>query len=223
MNEVAPGVWRWTAPHPEWRPSHEWGHEVASFALELPDLLALVDPMAPSEEAPFWADLDRLCSQRAELAVFITVPYHVRSSAAIHARYRESANVSLRGHAAARRRLARRAPVEPIEPGQPLPADAQAFAIGNPRRQEMPLYFPSHRALAFGDTVVGVDGEIRVWELPSRGETPWYRDRFLPTLRPLLDLDVDHVLVTHGPPAIGNGGEKLRLGLASPPWHYRSG
>jgi hypothetical protein len=42
-------------------------------------------------------------------------------------------------------------------------------------------------------------------------------------LRPLLDLDVDHVLVTHGPPAIGNGREQLERALSSPPWSYRSG
>jgi hypothetical protein len=82
----------------------------------------------------------------------------------------------------------------------------------------MPLYFPSHRAFAFGDTVVGVDGELRVWESPRREGTPWYRDRFLPTLRPLLDLDVEHVLVTHGPPVVGNGREQLERAFVLAPW-----
>jgi hypothetical protein len=215
VREVAPGIWRWTAPHPEWRTSHEWGHEVASFALELPDLLLLVDPLAPPDAEPFWAALDRLRGRRA-VAVLITVGYHVRSSAEVHARYRD---VSVWGVAGARRRLTPRVPTELIEPGTPLPGGAQAFAVGKPRRDEMPLYFPSHRALAFGDTVVGVDAEIRVWDSPSRGDTPWYRDRFLPTLLPLLELDIDHVLVTHGPPAIGDGQATLQRGLASPPWH----
>jgi hypothetical protein len=82
----------------------------------------------------------------------------------------------------------------------------------------MPLYLPSHRALAFGDTVVGVDGQLRIWESPDRGKRPWYRDRFLPTLRPLLDLDVEHALVTHGPPVIGDGRRELQRALAAPPW-----
>lgn len=221
MDEVAPGIRRWTAPHPEWRPSHPWGREVASFALELPDLLVLVDPLAPSEPEELWTTLDRMSEGRSALAVMITIHYHVRSSAAIYDRYRGRTAVSVWAHPAARRRLDARTPLEAIEPGRPLPGGAQAFAIGSPRRQEMPLYFPSHRALAFGDTVVGVDGELRVWDNPSRGKTPWYRDRFLPTLRPLLELDVDHVLVTHGQPAIGNGKERLERALSSPPWNYR--
>jgi glyoxylase-like metal-dependent hydrolase (beta-lactamase superfamily II) len=221
MNEVAPRLWRWTAPHPEWSPEHEWGHEVASFALESSDVLVLVDPQAPPE-APFWTELDRLCDRCTALALMVTIPYHVRSSSAIYDRYRGRTSVSVWGHAAARRRLAGLgAPVELVAPGKPLPAGAQAFAIGSPRRQEMPLYFPAHRALAFGDAVVGVEGELRVWETPERGRTPWYKNRFLPTLRPLLELDIDHVLVTHGPPAIGDGKAQLERALSSAPWHYR--
>lgn len=221
MDEVAAGIRRWTARHPEWRPSHPWGHEVASFALELPDLLVLVDPLVPPEAEELWTELDGMSDRCSALAVIITVDYHVRSSAAIYDRYRGRTDVSVWAHPAARRRLDARTLLERIEPGSPLPGGAQAFAIGSPRRREMPLYFPSRRALAFGDTVVGVDGELRVWDTPSRGETSWYRDRFLPTLRPLLELDVDHVLVTHGPAAIGNGRERLERALSSAPWDYR--
>ncbi|HEU0024031.1 MAG TPA: hypothetical protein VFQ12_05350 [Thermoleophilaceae bacterium] len=93
-----------------------------------------------------------------------------------------------------------------------------------PRRRETPLYLPSARALAFGDVVVGVDGDLRVWERMDGGKRrEWYEERFLPTLRPLLELEVDHVLVTHGPPAIGDGGDLLRRALDAPPWDYRSG
>jgi hypothetical protein len=222
MDELARGIWRWTAPHPEWKPAQEWGHEVASFALESPDVLVLVDPQAPPEAEPFWTELDGLCEKSEALALMVTIPYHVRSCAAIYDRYRDRMRVSVWGHEAARRRLARTGtPVELAEPGNPLPAGAQAFAIGSPRRQELPMYFPAHRALAFGDAVVGVDRELRVWETPSRGRTPWYRNRVLPTLRPLLELEVDHVLVTHGPPAIGDGRAQLERALSSSPWHYR--
>ena len=55
------------------------------------------------------------------------------------------------------------------------------------------------------------------------GQREWYEKRFLPTLRPLAELDFDHVLVTHGPPVVGDGVERLRRGLAAPPWNYRSG
>jgi hypothetical protein len=157
MDELARGIWRWTAPHPEWKPAQEWGHEVASFALESPDVLVLVDPQAPPEAEPFWTELDGLCEKSEALALMVTIPYHVRSCAAIYDRYRDRMRVSVWGHEAARRRLARTGtPVELAEPGNPLPAGAQAFAIGSPRRQELPMYFPAHRALAFGDAVVAL-------------------------------------------------------------------
>ena len=111
-------------------------------------------------------------------------------------------------------------PLEAIEDGATLPAGARALAVGRPRRYEQPLHFPSHRALAFGDAVVGFEGELRVW-VDGERRPNWYRDRFLPTLEPLLELDIDHVLVTHGPSAIGSGREQLARALEAGPWNYR--
>jgi hypothetical protein len=114
--------------------------------------------------------------------------------------------------------------LRPIEPGAPLPGSAEAFAIGSPRRQEMPLWFPSHRALAFGDAAVGVDGTLRVWlweVADSEKRKAWYQNRFVPSLEPLLQLEAESVLVTHGPPVVGGGREALRQALAADPWHYR--
>ena len=95
-----------------------------------------------------------------------------------------------------------------------------AQAIGKPRRREMPLWFPSHRALAFGDAVVGVEDGLRIWDTLDGKSPDWYRERFLPTLEPLLELDPEHVLVTHGPPALGDGRERLAEALARPPWWH---
>ena len=105
-------------------------------------------------------------------------------------------------------------------PGAPLPGGAVAYAIH--RRQELPLWFPSHRALAFGDAVVGVDGALRVWEAAdSERRTAWYRNRLVPRLEPLLALETESVLVTHGTPVVGGGRKALREALASGPWDYR--
>jgi hypothetical protein len=35
VDELADGLWRWTARHGEWHPG-EWGAQVASFALSAP-------------------------------------------------------------------------------------------------------------------------------------------------------------------------------------------
>src|SRR5205823_15055879 len=45
VDEIAAGIWRWTAPHPEWQPDAEWGREVASFAFAVDETLVLVDPL----------------------------------------------------------------------------------------------------------------------------------------------------------------------------------
>jgi hypothetical protein len=219
VEEVAPGIWRWTARHPEWQPAVEWAREVASFALAVDDTLVLVDPLVPDE---VWPRLDKLAAEHTSVAALITIPYHVRSGEDVVRRYRGKASVW--GHAAVARRLRDPALLRPIERGAALPGGAEAFAIGSPRRQEQPLWFPSHRALAFGDAVVGVEGTLRVWvwdvvDTPKR--RAWYRDRFVPTLEPLLRLDHEHVLVTHGPPIVGGGREALAHALAGEPWHYR--
>jgi glyoxylase-like metal-dependent hydrolase (beta-lactamase superfamily II) len=217
VDEIAPGIWRWTAAHPEWRPDVEWAREVASFAFAVADTLVLVDPLVPEDA---WPRLDELAAERASVAALITVPYHVRSSEDLVERY--GAKASVWGHQAVARRLRDRSILRPIEPGAALPAGAQAFAIGSPRRQEMPLWFPSHRALAFGDAVVGVDGTLRVWEVADTDRRrAWYRERFVPSLEPLLALEIENVLVTHGPPVVGGGREALAEALAGDPWHYR--
>ncbi len=220
---LAAGIWRWTAPHPEWRPRSPWVRECACYALDGGAELALIDPLAPSEPAPLWSALDALIEQLEpeRLAVLTTIHYHVRSAAAVARRYRSRLPVSVHGHPSVRDLLGRGIRFEAIEPNAELPAGARAHAIGKPRRREMPLWFPSLRALAFGDGVVGVEDGLRVWqEVEGAKRRAWYRDRLIPTFEPLVELEPEHVLVTHGPPAIGDGTEKLARALAAPPWWH---
>jgi glyoxylase-like metal-dependent hydrolase (beta-lactamase superfamily II) len=59
---------------------------------------------------------------------------------------------------------------------------------------ETPLYLSEQRALVFADGLTAPDGVLRVWN------TPRHRERVLPALRALLELPVEHVLVSHGEP-----------------------
>jgi hypothetical protein len=226
IDALTEGIWRWTAPHPEWHRADPWTHEVACFAVAAGDELVLVDPLAPPDAGPFWSELDRLVERTgaARMTVMLTIHYHLRSAGEVSRRYGERLGVTVHGHESVAGMLDRGVRFEAIEPGAELPAGAQAFAIGSPRRREMPLLFPSARALAFGDAVVGVDGDLRVWQdLDGGRRRDWYERRLLPTLRPLAELDFDHVLVTHGPPIVGHGPEKLRRGLAAPAWNRAPG
>lgn len=218
--QLADGLWRWTARHPEWHPGG-FGDEVAAFALKADGVGVLVDPLLPPEPGPVLDLVDDIAA--GGLAILVTIPYHVRSAEELWRRHRGSCTIY--GHPAAAKRLEDRSGFEPIEPGAALPAGVTAHAIGHPRRFELPLYLPSHRALAFGDAVVQVDGALRVWDDPLTDERRrrWYRERFIPTLEPLLELDPERVLVTHGEPVLKHGRARLESALAADPWSRTKG
>jgi len=226
MDEIAPGVHLWRARHPEWRPTAE---AVGSYALVCDDTLALVDPLLPTDDAPdddaLLADLDALVAATARLEILTTIPYHTRSAEALFERYRGRVGTRLWGHPLVSARLRDDTPLETMPRGKtgtgaPIAGGlALAFTIGNPRRAETPLYFPRLRTLAFGDAVVGVGGGLRVWQWQAT-KPGWYEQRFLPTLRPLLDLDAERVLVTHGEPVVRDGRAALAAALDTPPTAY---
>jgi hypothetical protein len=105
----------------------------------------------------------------------------------------------------------------------PLPGGVTAHAIGKPRRHETPLHVPSHRALVFGDAVAETEGRLVMWasDRVDAKVDRFYRERFAPTLEPLLDLDFDRVLVTHGKPLMKDGRKALADGLEAKPWYHR--
>jgi hypothetical protein len=217
--ELAPGLWRWTARHPEWHPG-VFGAEVASFALEADGELLLVDPLLPDDAAPVTDVLDRLADGR-DVHVLITIGYHVRSAEPLCERY----GARLWGPPNCASRLRDPSRLRALEPGAPGPGGVTTFAIGRPVRTERPLWLPSHAALAFGDAVVTTpDGELRMWaqETIDERRRRFYRERFAPTLAPLLDLPIRRVLVTHGAPVLEDGAAVLRAALDAEPWNVRS-
>jgi hypothetical protein len=212
MEELARGVHRWAARHPEWHPG-EWGAEVACFAVSEPGRTFLIDPLVVDDAG--WERLDGVV--RGDLAILVTIPYHVRSAEAAADRY----GATIWGHPACARRLGDTARFRELAPGSEPPG-VRAYGIGNPRRQEMPLLLEQTGALAFGDAVVGVPGShgpLRVWFYTDFTER-WYRDRFLPTLDPLTETGAEHVLVTHGPSVTDDGSQELRRALARVPWFH---
>lgn len=243
MNEIAPGIHCWTAPHPEWRPSVE---EVLSYALLGEGFLIIIDPLLPGDDerrTAILAALDRLAAGVSTIDIAITIPYHARSAEALYHRYAPAAKTAIWGHAAVARRLSGGTPLTPIAAmrndagigrGVPTPSGRngsgatsidiaggrlRAFAIGKPRRFEMPLYSPAHKALAFGDAVVAPDGRLRIWR-QSPAKLEWYRDVFVPTLRPLLDLDLEYVLVTHGVPVLHDARVALAEAFTAEPTDF---
>jgi hypothetical protein len=66
VEKIRPGLWTWTAPHPEWHDEPL----VRSYAAEREGVLVLIDPMSPPAS---------LVAGR-ELRVALTCPWHARSA-----------------------------------------------------------------------------------------------------------------------------------------------
>ena len=219
MQQPTEGLWRWTARHPEWHPG-EFGAEVACFAAQAGDTTLLIDPLLPPDPGPVLATIDATLTGR--LAILITIPYHVRSSEELWRRYRKDAETTIHGHRACTKRLKDESAFREIEPDTALPGDVTAHTIGKPRRYETPLHLPSHDALVFGDAVAEVDGRLVVWatdKVDAKVER-FYRERFNPTIEPLLELPFDAVLPTHGQPLLTNGKRALKGALDARPWYH---
>ena len=228
--EHAKGLWSWPARHAEWHPG-DFGAEVISFAARgRGGVLLVLDPLLPDgpEREQVLALLDRQAGLKSTKAISIqiSVGYHARSTEELWQRWREGdVPLSVHGHAAVRKRLGKRVHKDfsEIEPGTELPGGVVPYAIGKPRRQETPLWIPSHSAILFGDAVVGAEGGARAWpDHPVDAKTEaFYRERFNPTLEPLLELGAERLLFTHGPSVFANGTRVLREGLAAGPWYHR--
>ena len=139
----------------------------------------------------------------------------MRSSEELWKRYRKDAEITIHGHRACAKRLNDTSAFQEIDPDVPLPGGVTAHAIGKPRRYEMPLHVPSHDALVFGDAVAETEGRLVMWssDKVDAKVDRFYRERFAPTLEPLLELDFDRVLVTHGQPVMKDGKKALADGL----------
>ena len=219
MQKLMPGLWRWTARHPEWHQG-EFGAEVACFAAQADGTTLLIDPLLPPEPDDLFETVEGTLTDR--LAILITIPYHVRSSEELWRRYGKQAETTIHGHPACAKRLKDTSAFRQIDPAAPLPAGVTAHTIGKPRRYEMPLHLPSHGALVFGDAVAETEGRLVMWsaeKVDAKVES-FYRDRFGPTLSPLLDLRFDSVLVTHGQPVLDGGRDALRKALKAKPWYH---
>jgi hypothetical protein len=186
LRDVAPGLWIWRREYPDWRPGVGWEEVVTSTVVESGGEVALLDPLAPSEDATeIWERLDA----RPPTLVVVLKPDHVRDVDVFVRRYGARAF----GPWLFWRHNIPETELEPIQPGSELPGGLVALYDGR-GRGETPLWLPEQRALVFADALTAPGGELRVWA------TPWHDERVLPALRALLELPFEHVIVSHGEP-----------------------
>jgi hypothetical protein len=197
---IRPGLWRWTAPHPGWVPNApaespaDWPRGVGCVLCESAEATVLIDPLLPPEHKEFLRRLDEYIGSRGlPVAVLTTLNFHRRSRDLLAKRY---------GASTSRSRDALPDGVEPI----PIRGAGETM-----------FWLPDHRALVTGDRIIGApDGGLRLcpesWlrYLPSGLGIPELRE----LLRPLLDLPIESVLVSHGEPVLRDGCTALAEMLA---------
>jgi glyoxylase-like metal-dependent hydrolase (beta-lactamase superfamily II) len=198
VQELRPGLWRWTAAHPEWAHAETWGPEVASVYAELPEAVVVVDPLVPADdEERFWSALDRDVERSARpLYVLLTVHWHERSVEAVLARYKEAT-------------LWR--PEEKVE----VPVGVEPIVVEGSDWKEAMFFLEPHRALVVGDLLIGKDAGVALpVEWFPKGEQEWAEQKLKPMLRDrLAQLPVELVLTSHGEPVLADGGAALDAAL----------
>lgn len=181
MQQLTEGLYRWTARHPAWKPSKEpgdvddWPEEVGSVAYRAERALVLIDPLVPQEDF-----LDELVEEHdLPVSILQTIRWHSRSIDALERRYAD-----------------RLAP-EPGPGVEPMPI---AGAI------ETMVWLPAIRTLVPGDRLIG-DGSGGLRTCPDSWMTSLKLDQagLGEALRPLLDLPIEAVVVSHGEPVMSNG------------------
>ena len=194
--DLAPGLWRWTGWHEEWK------EEVGSVCWQGEDAVCLIDPIVPPLESDrFWSVLDSDAERLAlPVHIFITIYWHTRQARVIAQRY----NARLWAHAPAQAPIERRAgPVSELFAARdPLPGGMEAFQA---RGSEVVFWIPGARALVTGDVILGAKGgglELcpESWHPKSGGHA-----KVRENLSALAGLPIERVLVSHGEPVLEGG------------------
>jgi hypothetical protein len=187
VRELARGLWYWTGRHPGWTPADGgpdgWDQEVGCYYYEGPDAVCLFDPLVPMEDRDrFFAALDRDVERAGQpVRILLTVDSHRRSAADIAERY--GARIG------------------------ELPSGVDvALSAWN----EQIFWITEHRALVFGDVVLG---RAHGLELPRAWIGDEHYEEVAQELRALLDYPVERALVTHGEPVVEDGYEALEAAL----------
>jgi hypothetical protein len=193
VDELAPGLYRWTARHPAWIEDHEpgspadWPPDVGCVAYRTPEAVVLIDPLVDD-----WEALGALVDRPA--VVLTTMRFHGRS----------------------RDEVAERCGAALVSHREPPPAGVRRVPIEG--MDETMVWLEEPRALVPGDRLIGDgSGGVRMcpqsWlsYLPDKPALDDLRE----ALRPLLELPVELVLCSHGEPVLRDGRAAIERALAS--------
>jgi hypothetical protein len=189
VQEIATGLWRWTGLHPAWTPANggrDGGEqEVGCYFYEAPGSIVLFDPLVPMEDRDRFLEALDRDVERAAGPVRILLTVEAHRRSAAELVERYAATVA------------------------EVPADVELVLD---RWDERVYWIPEHSALVLGDVVISRGTEL---EVPPAWVGEEHYAEVVEGLRPLLELPIERVLVTHGEPVLENGGAALAAALRS--------
>jgi hypothetical protein len=196
MNEIAPGIFHWTATHPDIGMSVS-SHYVAPAGI-------VIDPLEPEDGMGFFDDLDVAPQQ-----IVLTSGLHWRHSD----RFRDRYGATVRAPVAAARRYegTRGRDFEPFDDGDELAPGVTAVEVGGIAPDDYALHIQhGPGALLLADAVMRYGETLgffpdNLWGDPGR-EQAAVRD----SLRGLVTRDFELLLFAHGEPLLTGGREALR-------------
>jgi hypothetical protein len=195
VEEIESGLYYWTAPHPAWQGATDWPEDVGCVCYQAPEQVVMIDPLVQKED---WATLDCWVKERPA-AILLTAPWHLRSAPLVAQR----SGSSIWAHESARSRISHR-----THAGD-LPRDVELFVPGGAAEGQVAFFLRTPRALVVAEFFLGIDGGLQVLASPTERDPSAFHN----SLAALLDLSIEHVLVAHGHPVVGNGHERIAEAL----------
>jgi hypothetical protein len=194
VQEIAPGLWHWTARRERIR------SDVSSYYLQREGVV--IDPMIPPEGVPWFREHGPLEH------VVMSNRHHDRDAW----RLQEEFGCAVHCVSNGLHEVDGRGAVEPFDFGDQLPGEIRVYEVDAICPDETALYLPRHRALACADGVVrfGADGELAFVPDNLMDDPERTKQRLRDAYKALLELDFELLLLAHGAPVVDGGKDKLR-------------
>jgi hypothetical protein len=188
---LADGLWRWTAPHPNWEnwPGREHeAREVGCVYYEASDATVLVDPLVPAgAEDRFLRHLDVDVERRGlPVVILLTAEWHRRSADELAERY--DARI-----------------------GGALPDGVEEIPIEGADERQVAYFIRPHAALVVAEIFsVDINGVLHVGPSPALVRP----DELDASLDRLMELPTKRLLVSHGEPVLEQAKTRMAEALA---------
>jgi hypothetical protein len=192
MEELLPGIWHWTATHPN------TGSEVSSYWVR--PSRALIDALLPDEGTEHF-------EAEPPERVLLSNRHHLRHAE----RFADEFGCVIECSKPGLHEFENGPEVQGFDFGEEVAPGIEALEVGAICTDESALLIRDAGALAIADGIRHYDGEMGFFPDWLLGDDPEsVKAGLRESYAGLLDLDFDNLLFAHGDPLIGGGKEALR-------------